>query len=383
MRTDKPIAARLATFTFFFANGFGFGSWAAAIPPLKMALGLSPGQLSFALLAAAVGGVVMMQATGRLVPLLGGSGRAGRLAGLGYAVLLAFTTAAPSLAVLCAVTLTMGAVNGLMDVSMNAHAATIERRWGAAIMSSFHAGFSLGGLVGAGFTALAIGRVPISVLMVPAAVMVFLMVFCAGRFLGKGDVAAASGGFSLPDRRLVNIALIGLFSFFVEGAIADWGGLYMTTVGAGAATAAAGFVAFSTCMVAGRLTGDLVVRRLGGLATLVARTLPAALGLYLAVAFPRVPVAILGFALVGIGLANVVPVAFSTSVKLGRTAASSIATVATAGYTSMLAGPPLIGAIANRWSLRAGMAVLATAALTAAVLAFVMRMNEEKRRRAA
>jgi MFS family permease len=125
------------------------------------------------------------------------------------------------------------------------------------------------------------------------------------------------------------------------------------------------------------------VRRLGGLATIVAGTLTASVGLFLAVAFPRVPVAICGFALVGIGLANVVPVAFSTSVKLVRTAASSIAAVATAGYTSMLAGPPLIGAIANHWSLRAGMSVLAVAALIAAVLAFVMRMNEEKRRRAA
>jgi MFS family permease len=380
IHTDKPVAARWATFALFFANGFGFGAWAAAIPPLRAALSLSTIRLSYALLAISLGAVVVMQFAGRLMSVLGGSGRATHVSCVVFAVALALTTLSPNLFSLVVVALLMGVGNGLMDVSMNAHAAFLEKKWGAAIMSSFHAGFSLGGLAGAGTGAalIAVG-LPTRFLMVPVAVAMLVLLYIVSGKVGVGNVEAPPrSGFRMPEKRILAFVLIGMCSYVVEGAMSDWSGLYLVSIGAAPAVAAAGFSAFSITMVTGRMTGDFVVRKIGGVRTLLFGTLLAGCGLTAAVAFPSIPSAVVGFAMVGAGLANVVPVCFGWCARLGSSAAGGLAMAATAGYGGLLAGPPIIGSISAAWSLRVGVGVLAFLALTAFCAALFARRIERR-----
>lgn len=371
MRRNLP-AARWATFTVFLSNGFGFGAWAAAIPPLKSLLGLSAAHLSWALLAIAIGAAVMMQFAGAIVQMVRGTGRATHLSALIYAVVIALPPMAPNIWVLMSATFLFGCINGLEDVAMNAHAATVEQQWKKPIMSSFHAGFSLGGLLGTGFGALTIHLgVPTHLLTLPAAVLILIANVWAGRHLGNGDVRRLKRSISvqLPEKKLLAVAFIAMCCFLIEGAMADWSGVYLTTIGIGAAAAAMGYGAFSATMVIGRLFGDLVVRRLGRIRVVSGGAFLAAVGLLLAVIFPHMVTILAGFALVGIGLANVVPSVFSISAKIGASPATAIASVSTAGYGGMLSGPPLIGAIAAGWSLRGGIAVMACCAALAVVFA--------------
>lgn len=369
-RPADVVRARRATLTVFFANGMGIGAWAAAIPPIKAALALSDGQLSLALLALAAGAVVFMPLSGPLTPRLGGTGRTTRLAALAFAVALAFPTFMPALPLLVATAFVLGACNGLLDVAMNAHATTVERRWGSPIMSSFHASFSVGGLVGAGLgAALLYLGLPTAALLVPAAAVVLALMLTAVPALGPGDRGEAGGpGLARPERALVGLAAVALFCLLAEGAMIDWSGLYLTTAGASPAGAAAGFASFSATMVVGRLLGDRIVEALGGPRVIAWGSLLAAAGLLFAVAIPEIPAIVVGYALVGLGLSNVVPAVFSAGGRLGSSPAAGIAAVATAGYAGFLVGPPLIGAVAAASSLRLGVAVMAAAVVVAALI---------------
>jgi fucose permease len=148
---SPPWRARLATTALFFANGFGIGGWAAAIPLIKSKLALSDAQLSVALFAMAAGAILLMPSAGLLANRFGGAGRTLRGGAIGFSVSLGLIGLAPNLPLLAGLTFLLGAFSGLMDVRMNAHATLVERRWGAAIMSSFHAAWSCGGLAGASF----------------------------------------------------------------------------------------------------------------------------------------------------------------------------------------------------------------------------------------
>lgn len=369
--------ARWATFAAYFANGFGLGGWASSIPPLKSSLGLSPTSLSYALLAVAVGAGVMMQFCGVLTDRLGGTGRTTRIGGFLYTAALVFLTLAPNLPCLILATTILGAVSSLMDVAMNAHAATIERQWGKPIMSSFHAGWSIGCLAGTGFGGLLIAAgLPTWAFMLPPAGLVLLLLLFFAPRLGPGEVhmaPPAGASLRLPERRLLGLAVMALFCFLIEGAMADWSGLYLTSIGASLASATTGYAAYSLTMVTGRLLGDRVVHALGRVRVVTFGALLAAMGLALAVVLPHMASVVVGFALVGIGLSNVIPSLFSASARLGRTAAAGIAETSTAGYVGLLSGPPVIGAIASQWSLRFGVAVMAVAAVAAALISFRSR----------
>jgi MFS family permease len=361
---------RWSTLSVFFVNGFGIGAWAAAIPPLKVSLALSDAELSLALLAFAAGALVCMPLSGALTPRLGGTGWTTRLAGLAFALLLALPMLAVGLPTLMVATFLVGASNGVMDVAMNAHASTVERQWGAAIMSSFHAAYSIGGIAGAGFGAALLAiPIPTHWLLVPVSAVGLAIMLVAAPRLGAGDRGGPSGvALRIPERTLIGLAAVALFCMLVEGAMIDWSAVYLTTVGASAAAATCGFVAFSSTMVLGRLLGDRIVRAYGGQNVIATGALIAAGGLTLAATIPQVAAIAVGFALVGLGLSNVVPSLFSASARRGSSPATGIAATATAGYAGMLAGPPLIGAIATGWSLRVGIAAMAGLVLVAAIV---------------
>ena len=374
----RPVAPRLATTLAFAAHGFGYGSWVSNIPAIKAALGLSDGALGLALLAVAVGAIAAMPLSGRLSGRIG-SHRLTVLSGWMMALALALIPQAGTPLLFALSLMLLGATAGVMDVSMNTHATLVERGWGAAIMSSFHAAFSLGGLAGAAMAGLLLGAGwPATANLLLAGGLLALAVLGAAPFLG-GRIGEAPGegghGFALPSRAVLGLGAIAVLALVAEGAVGDWSALYLAAeAGASAGAATAGFAGFSLTMTAGRLGGDLLVRRWGGVRVLRWGAALAAAGFALLIAAPVVPAAVAGFALVGLGLANVFPVLFSAAGRLGGISPGmGVAMVATLGYGGLLGGPPVLGFVAQLSGLRAAMMVLLLAALAIVASAGVLR----------
>ncbi len=375
VRRGASSAERAATTAAFLASGLGIGAWAASIPTFKIALALSNGALSLALLGFAVGAVLAMQFAGLLAHRLGAA-RATRLAMLLFAAALTLPPLAPSLPWLVAGAMAVGAGQGLLDVVMNTEASLVERAWGAPIMSSFHAAFSGGGLAGAAlggaFAGAGSGRG-----MALAAVGVLALAAAAWAGLRRGtERPAPRRRLMLPERAVLALCAAALLCMLCEGAMGDWSAVYLATVaGATAGHAAFGYAAFSAAMVAGRLAGDRVVRGVGRARVVTAGALIAAAGLALAVAWPIPVAASCGFALVGIGLSNVVPAIYSAAGRRGATPAAGVAMAATAGYSGFLVGPVAIGAAAQSVGLRAAVLLLVACAATVALLGKAVQSN--------
>jgi MFS family permease len=364
---------RAAVVAIFLANGVGVGAWAACIPALKARLALSDGALGFVLFAFAVGAVVFMQLAARLTRRLGPA-RATRAAALLFGVALPLPAFAPDLATLVVAAFAMGAANGLLDVTMNGYASGVERRWGAAIMSSFHAAWSAGGLVGAALGgALLVFGAPWTLGV--AAALVVTLAALVWTWLQEGDaLPVTEPHIASPVGALLPLCVAALLCMGCEGAMGDWVGVYlMETAHTPQAMAPIGFAAFSATMVVGRLLGDSAVRAWGRARVVRWGATLAAAGLALAVVDPRLAPATLGFALVGAGLSNVVPTLFGAAAGLAPVPAAGVAMVATAGYAGLLSGPVVIGAIAQGASLRLGIAFLILCAGFAAATARSLR----------
>lgn len=363
---------RIATLGVFLANGVGIGAWAVEVPRIKESLALSDTSLGFALFAFALGAIVAMPLAGQLAPRFG-SGRATALLGAAFVLLLPLPACAPNIATLCAALLALGAANGALDVSMNGHASGIETRWHTPIMSSFHAAWSAGGLLGAaaGGLLLKSGVGVQGGLLVPAIFIAILIIGAAALALRDVGprVAAASSGFVLPGGGVLKLALLAFLCMLMEGAIADWSAVYLrSALNQEASVAAIGYSAFALSMAACRIVGDVSVRRFGSSRVVALGGLIAVVGLALVLTRPTVLTACIGFAMVGVGLANIVPVIFSAAGRSTDTPAVGVSMAATAGYAGFLIGPPLIGLGAGLLGLRAALCVLVMAALIVCLL---------------
>jgi MFS family permease len=286
-------------------------------------------------------------------------------AGIAFAVSLllpAFTRVLPTL---CGAAAMVGACTGAVDVLMNVHASNTERRWQAPIMSSFHAAFSAGGVAGALLGGSLAPRGPMAQLGAAATVCAVL-VLAAAFEMRAGDVAPAGRSLAVPDPALATLGLLAMFALMIEGAVADWSGTLLAQGGADIRATTFGYAAFSCTMVGGRLSGDWLVRRLGAATIVRCGGALAAAGLALVAGVPTPLAGAVGFGLVGLGLANVVPTIFSTT---GRRGASAAAGVMTAGYAGLLLGPVAIGSVATAANLTWGMAVPAVAAIAVSILA--------------
>ncbi|NUX52483.1 MFS transporter [Paraburkholderia youngii] len=363
---------RIATLAVFLANGFGIGAWAVEVPRIKESLALSDTSLGIALFCFALGAIVAMPLAGQLAPRVG-SGRATALLGAAFAIALPLPAVAPGMLTLCAVLFALGASNGALDVSMNGHASAIETRWRAPIMSSFHAAWSAGGLLGAASGAmLQKGGVGVlDGLLVPDLFIAALIIFAAWfalRDIGP-RAAAASSGFAWPDSAVMKLALLAFMCMLVEGAVADWSAVYLrSALNQEASIAAIGYSAFAFSMAACRIAGDASVRRFGSSKVVALGGLIAFAGLALVLSLPTVLTACVGFAMVGIGLANIVPVIFSAAGRSSATPAIGVSMAATFGYAGFLVGPPLIGFGAGVLGLRAALGVLVMATLIVSLL---------------
>lgn len=368
----KPLKERIATIGVFLANGFGIGAWAVEVPRIKESLALSDTALGIALFAFALGAIVAMPLAGQLAPRFG-SGRATSLLGAAFVVALPLPAFAPGMAALCIVLFILGAANGALDVSMNGHASTIETQWRSPIMSSFHAAWSAGGLLGAATGALLQkgGVGVIGGLLLPGVVIGIVIV--AAALLALRDLgpraAASSSGFAWPSGGVMKLAMLAFLCMLVEGAVADWSAVYLrSTLNQEASVAAVGYSAFALSMAACRIVGDVSVRRFGSSKVVALGGLIAVAGLALVLSLPTVLTACVGFAMVGIGLANIVPVIFSAAGRSTDTPAIGVSMAATAGYAGFLIGPPLIGLGAGWLGLRLALCVLVLAAAIVCLL---------------
>ncbi len=357
--------SRVAVSILFFVNGAVLASWLPHIPAVKSRLTSGDGQLGLVLLAMAAGALVALPAAGPLIARLG-SRAVTSSAALVFCLAMPLPVLSSSLPALVAALVMLGAFNGLLDVSMNAQAAAVERAAGRPIMSSFHALFSLGGVAGALLASGAMAFGTADVTHVSAAALVALVAValalpgllpCSPRPEGSGPALAR------PTRALLALGVLALLGLLAEGAMADWSAVYLRdTLGATPAVAAVGFGAFSLAMTGGRFTGDALVARLGPRLVLRASSGVAGAGLAVALLVAQPIAGIMGCALVGMGIANVIPVLFSAASRVpGVEPGRGLAAVATTGYLGFLVGPPLIGAVAELVGLAVGLGLVCAA----------------------
>ena len=371
--------ARIAVAAIFFLNGAGIASWVVRIPAVQERLSLTPGVLGLALLGSAVGALLAMPLAGRWV-VRRGSGPVTRVTALGFAAVLLLPPFAPDAVTLTLALLAFGAANGMLDVAMNAQAATVERGYARPIMSSFHAMFSAGGLVGAALGGVAAGAdvAPTTHLIVAALLVGAATPFVTRPLLPAGVDAAAAGAHAIsrPTPLLLALGALAFCVLVAEGAMADWSAVYLgTVVGAGHGLAAAGYAGFSIMMASGRAVGDALTTRLGAPRLVRLGGTLAAVGIGLALIAREPWTAVVGFGAVGAGLATVFPSVLGAASRApGVEPGAGIALVSTLGYTGFLAGPPLIGFVAEATSLRGGLAVVGAAGVLVAALAGALRL---------
>jgi MFS family permease len=343
----RPFRARAAVTSLFLAHGFLFGTWVARIPAVQDDLDLGEGELGAALLFLTLGAVLAMPVAGWIVAREGSRATA-RQTVVVFAALLPGIALAPSLLLLALALLLFGAAAGSLDIAMNAHGVEVERRYARPILSSFHAGWSFGGLVGAGVGALAawagIGLLP-HFTAVAVVIGVSGLLASAALLPAGADRPESPPRFARPPRQLLALAALAFCGLFAEGAAADWSAVYLAgPLDAGAGLAALGFAAFSVAMAGFRLLGDRLTTRWGPVALMRRGALVAGGGLAAALLIGHPVAALIGFACMGAGLAAVVPVAFRAAGSLaGVPAGGGIAALTTVGYTAFLVGPPVIG----------------------------------------
>ncbi|KAB0679256.1 MFS transporter [Aureimonas leprariae] len=357
-------AHRAAVSTAFLANGMFTGSWAPLIPSFAERLELSASRMGLMILAFGIGAVAVMPVAGRII---GSHGSRLPMLALNVALVFAlpFLVLAPNVPLAVVAVLFAGAATGGMDVAMNANAVAVERRRRSAIMSSCHGFWSVGGVIGSalgGFVIAHAGPVTHGLL---AGTVIFLGFLVVARWAlsdaPSGETAAeavagvphgtapgaetAAAGLISGYRGAVLIGLFALFAMIPEGAAIDWSALYLKQeLQASATVSGLAFAGFSFTMAAFRFAGDMVRDRLGAVSTMRWCSGAAGIGLLVAGLAPNPPVAILGFALMGIGISNMVPIAFSAAGNVGGLKpGAGLSTVTALGYSGILIAPAAIG----------------------------------------
>lgn len=361
--------ARRAVGATFALNGFVLASWVPHIPGVKAAHAIGDGRLGLVLLAMAAGAVLALPFAGWL-NIRYGSRAMTLAAAAGLCLALPLPVVGPSVAAVAASLFAFGACNAMLDVSMNTQAVMVESRWTSPIMSSFHALFSLGGMVGAvvAGSAIGAGMVPWVHLVATAAGGFAVVAIAASRLLPDDGGGIAAPVFVRPSGPLLALGGLAFLGLMTEGAMGDWSAVWLRdSLHAQPGMAAAGFAAFSLAMCVGRFAGNALTAALGPRALLRWSGAVAAGGLGIGLVGAEPAIAVAGCALVGLGIANVIPVLFSAAGRLGGDRAGpALAAVASTGYAGLLAGPPLIGLAADLVTLPVALGLVCVACATLA-----------------
>ncbi len=382
---------RSATTAFFAIDGFIFASWAVRIPAVKEQTAASPATLGLALLGASGGAVATMTISGALCRRFG-SGRMTVAGGVLLSAALVLPPLARSALALGLALVVFGIGYGCLNVAMNSLAVDLVAALRRPVMPSFHAAWSFGGLAGATLGGLLAPHTsPLRDLVFVAVAGLAVTAVCGRALLTHHVPGGADGhpvderaGEDLSDRaapaaaasrrrvwRVVLLfGLIALCSAYGEGAIGDWGALHLRQdLGASPGLAAAGYAAFALAEACGRLAGRTLLERLGQTRVLVLGGVTACAGMLAAALAPAIVVALAGFALTGLGVANMFPAAMTRAGLLAGP--HGVALASTLGYTGFLLGPPTIGFLAASVGLRVGLTTVSALALVAALLAYV------------
>ncbi|MDP5309941.1 MFS transporter [Streptomyces poriferorum] len=367
---------------FFALDGFLFAGWVVRIPAIKQQTGASASTLGLALLGVSAGAVITMMLTGRLCRRYG-SHPVTVVCGVLLPLSIALPAQTHSALSLGLVLLVFGAAYGGANVAMNSAAVDLVAALRRPVMPSFHAAFSLGGMIGAGLGGLVAGGLSPSAHLLCLTGIGLLVTAYWGPVLLRypsrkpaptaADGQEASHRLTGRARRVVLLfGVIALCTAYGEGALADWGALHLEQdLHAHPGVAAAGYSLFALAMTAGRLTGTALLERLGQTRTLVAGGGTAAAGMLVGSLAPTAWLALLGFAITGLGLANIFPVAVGRAGELAGP--GGVAAASTLGYGGMLLGPPSIGFLADWFSLPVALTTVALLALAAAALGYGAR----------
>jgi len=374
--------SRRATAVVFAVHGCVVGSFAARVPWIASHVGLDVGRLAVGLLMPGLGALLVMPFSGRLAhryafrPLV-------RATIVAFCLSLVLPALPTSLATLCIALLVFGATAGLADMAMNAHGVLVEKVLGRSVMSSFHGFWSVGVLAGSAASALASHTgIDTRLQFLIEALALAAVGAVAARFLLEDPTATetvAPPAFALPTRPVVLIGLVGLCAVFGEWAGTDWSAVYIRSeLGGSASVAALAVSAFAVTMAVVRLVGDWLIRRLGPVRMVRLSGACAACGSVAVVLAPNLAVGLVGFGLLGVGVAVVVPLVFAAAGRFGPHPARSIAGVAGIAYASGLVAPGVIGGIAAASSLMVSFCVVACLVAVMGMAAGVLGRGDER-----
>ncbi len=371
---------RLAVAIFYFCQGLCFASWASRIPDIKQALHLSEAGLGSILLALPVGQLLTLPFSGRLVT------KYGSKTILSFAIILyaleltnlGWATEAWQLALALFV---FGVCGNLCNIAVNTQGVGAEKVYARPIMSSFHGAWSI-----AGFTGALIGLLMVNLHLTPhqhffmVAALVIAITFFAKHYLiaGKTEAGEKKKLFSKPDTVLMQLGIIGFCSMAAEGAMFDWSGVYFKEVVlAPSKLVIVGYASFMVMMATGRFVGDKVIARLGRKRTLKLNGILICTGLMVAVVFPYLITATIGFLIVGFGVSCVVPTVYSAAGRHPNVPPGmALASVSSISFLGFLMGPPLIGYIAQVASLRYSYAVIGLIGLCITVMVSKLKVMD-------
>ena len=360
---NKRNRIRIAVSLFFFCQGIAFASWASRIPVIKERLHLSEGQLGTILLMLPVGQLATMALSGKLVTKYG-SAKVLRIVPIAYALVLCAIAFAQNAWQLGAVLFLFGVTGNMCNISVNTQGVATELIYKKSIMTSFHGAWSI-----AGFTGALVGLLTMNLGLDTLSHFLIILIFVTGNTLinqrylvpGKSPQKEKRSFFSKPEGSLLQLGIIGFFSMATEGAMFDWSGVYFKEiVHAPEKFVVVGYASFMIMMAIGRFVGDAVIRKLGRKRTLQYSGILMFVGMMTSVVFPQFIVCTLAFMLVGIGVACNVPSIYSIAGQNKNVSSGvALAMVSSISYLGFLMGPPLIGYIAEAFSLRYSYGVFA------------------------
>ncbi|MEU0224849.1 MFS transporter [Streptomyces sp. NPDC006284] len=375
--------ARYAVAAVFAVHGAVTGSFATRVPWIQDHAGVSAGQLGLALAFPALGASVAMPLAGSISHRFGARTALRGLLAL-WTLALVLPSLAPNLLTLCLALFVYGATAGMSDVAMNALGVEIENRLDKSIMSGLHGMWSAGALIGsaAGTLAAHLGSdARLHHVLAAGVLTVAGLVACAWVLdLQPAEDEDPPPRFALPPRSALLIGAVGFCAVFAEGASLDWSAVYLRDeLGTSAGLAAACTTGFTLTMALARFAGDKVVDRFGAVRTVRVSGVLAALGGLLIVLGGRPAVAMAGFALMGLGIAVVVPLCFAAAGRAGSNPSLAIAGVATITYTSGLVAPSAIGGLAELTSLVVSFGLVTVLTCCLVLFAKVLRAGDRDR----
>jgi MFS family permease len=359
--------ARWATRAQFLHLGIIAGLFGVHVPSVASAYALDARALAAALFASTIGSLIMLLLAGRIIARVGARGTA-MIAGWAFCLALLLLLRLPVWWLVFPAMTLLGAGESLYDIAINAEGTMLELLGGQAVMSGFHAMFSVGAMIGAGAGALLfrLGVAPATqLLLVAVLIAVSLSVASRSMLPMHPSPEHAEAHFTWPRGALLLIGLLILLGMMAEGVMYHWSVLYVQQeLGAPPQRAALAYVTFAGATALMRFAGDAVRARVPERRILVAGALLASGAMAGVLLVARPGVAMIGFAVVGVGLATIVPILYNAATRIpGVSRAAALASASSIGYVGFLLGPPLVGGIAHATSLTWAMGTLIVASL--------------------